>query len=98
VVAKLPSTNDPVKLHGDRSERRQGNADALAAMAASVLADEGALRILAPEMRLAMRNPDALALVGQSTAGLRMLHFVSLLAEWRSRYASRLADSGLEPG
>jgi Asparagine synthase len=98
VVAKLPSTNDAVKPRGDRSERRQGNAHALAAMAASVLADEGALRILAPELRLAMRNPDALAIVGQSTAALRMLHFVSLLGEWRSRYASRLADSGFEPG
>jgi hypothetical protein len=39
-------------------------------------------RILAPELRLAMRNPDALAMVGQSQAALRMLHFVSLLGEW----------------
>ena len=96
-VAALPSTNDG-KVTGNRGERRQSNDMSLKAMAKSILADQGALRILAPELRLAVRDPNALAVISRSSIGLRLLHWVSMLGEWRARYASRLADDGFEVG
>ncbi|NUR50236.1 MAG: hypothetical protein HOV71_19085 [Hamadaea sp.] len=97
-VAALPSTNDPVKPTGTRAQRRQANLPALTAMAQAIRGDQATLMLLAPDMRQALKDPDALALIGRSSAGLRTLQWASLLGEWRTRYASRLIDSGFDQG
>jgi asparagine synthase len=92
-VAALPSTNDTLP-QGKRGARRQTDPEALAAMAGAILSGEGACQVLSPEMRLALKDPHALALIGRSMPGLRVLNWASLLGEWQATYATRLA--GLE--
>jgi hypothetical protein len=97
-VAALPSTNDTLPK-GKRGARRQTDPEALAAMAAAILSGEGACQVLSSEMRLALTDPHALALIGRSLTGLRILNWASLLGEWQANYATRLADLEFEaPG
>ncbi|MBC6458772.1 asparagine synthase-related protein [Actinomadura sp. HBU206391] len=94
-VAALPSTNDtPPK--GKRGARRQTEPAALAAMADAILSGEGARQVLSAELRLALRDPNALTLLGRSLTGLRVLNWASLLGEWQATYASRLASLRFE--
>jgi len=96
-VAQLPSTNDK-RPPGNRGAMRQTSPAALGSMARSILADEVTSRLLAPEMRMALKDPRGLALVGNSATGLRILTWASLLGDWRAAYASRLAGGGPDAG
>jgi hypothetical protein len=96
-VASLPSTNDK----GPRPTRglvRHASPMALQAMSRSILSDEMAVRLLSPEMRLALRDPSALSMIGASIRGLRLLQGLSLFAEWRLTYASMLTGDDIELG
>jgi hypothetical protein len=96
-VADLPSTNDS-RSRTARGPLRQASPTALRAMARSIMADEHALKLLSPEMRLALRDPAALSIVGRSIRGLRLLQGLSLFAEWRGIYGSTLNGDGVELG
>jgi asparagine synthetase B (glutamine-hydrolysing) len=96
VAASLPSTNDS-SPRGRRGHVRQSSSDALQAMVRPILADEGTLRLLSPELRLALSRPDMLAVIARSTRGLRLLQGMNLLGEWRTTYAAKLADNGFDP-
>ncbi|MGH3389991.1 MAG: asparagine synthase-related protein [Actinomadura sp.] len=94
-VAALPSTND-TPPQGKRGTRRQTDPEALAAMAGAIMSSEGARRILSSELRLALKDPRALSLIGGSLTGLRVLNWASVLGEWQSTYAARLASLEFE--
>ena len=94
-VAGLPSTNDgpPPRRTG---YMRQSSDRALDALASSIRAQPEVARMLGPEMRRALKDPDGLALIGRTRAGLRLLQWAGMLADWRDAYGSQLADGGLE--
>jgi asparagine synthase len=94
-VAALPSTND-TPPQGKRGARRQSDPAALAAMAEAIMSSEGARQVLSPELRLALKDPHALSLIGASLTGLRVLNWASVLGEWQTTYAGRLANPQFE--
>ena len=94
-VAGLPSTNDGQRL-GRPGYLRQRSDRALDALASSIRARPEVARMLGSEMRRALKDPDGLALMGRTCAGLHLLQWAGMLADWRDTYGSRLADGGLE--
>jgi asparagine synthetase B (glutamine-hydrolysing) len=94
-VAGLPSTNDGPAL-GRTGYMRQRSDRALDTLASSIRARPEVARMLGPEMRRALKDPDGLALIGRTRAGLRVLQWAGMLADWRDAYGSRLADGGLK--
>jgi asparagine synthetase B (glutamine-hydrolysing) len=94
-VAALPSTNDGQRL-GRIGYLRQRSDRALHALASSIRARPEVARLLGSEMRRALKDPDGLALIGRTRAGLHLLQWAGMLADWRDAYGSRLADGGLD--
>jgi asparagine synthetase B (glutamine-hydrolysing) len=93
-VAGLPSTHDDLPRRNDLS--RQRSSRALGALASSILARPEVLQLLGPEMRRALKDPTGLELMGCPRAGLYLLQWAGMLADWRDTHGARLADGGLE--
>ena len=94
-TASLPSTNDTRPV-GARGARRQESPKALHAIANTILDCDTTYQLLSPQMRSAIKSPSGLQLVGSTTGGLKMLHWASLLAEWRATYRDVLSDDAIE--
>lgn len=93
-VARLPSTNDGGPK-GRRGPRRQSSPETLAAMARTIAASDTVVRLLGPELRHALDDPDVLHRLGATVHGHRLLNWASLMAEWHTTYDDVLADDAL---
>ncbi|WP_100448724.1 asparagine synthase-related protein [Glycomyces xiaoerkulensis] len=92
-VAALPSTNDGRPL-GARRGRRQASPESLRILGRHVREAEPIMALLTPTARRAVKDPDALALLGSGMGGMRTLAWAGLFGNWLERHRARLAIDG----